>query len=356
MSTRVVNKTRMTVHADVLEDRAGRPALTVIAKMAWAVDAGGVVTLPEARAEVRHDDVWTGAPFASSVRYPSDIVPEKPGTDVLLVGTAHPPSDRAVTSIDVHLRITGARLKLQRSARVHGPRVWYPGLTGVAPGAAGRLGPTPLTWELAYGGVDESDPDRPLIEDANPVGSGVARARNTLVGRPAPVIEDPEAPIGSASPRPAGFGPIPPQWAPRLRFAGTMDEAWRRERAPLPPLDRDARFYACAPPGLWSSEPLAGDELCEIVGVTPGGLWRFRLPRYAPVITCVVRGEERACAAHLDTYLVDADEGRVEITHRASIAIPRKAQAIERVTIDAAPLPDDIEASAADEDEDEEPA
>ena len=47
--------------------------------------------------------------------------------------------------------------------------------------------------------------------------------------------------------RPAGFGPIPPHWQPRLRYAGTYDEAWQRDRYPLYPTDLDDRFFLCSP-------------------------------------------------------------------------------------------------------------
>lgn len=344
---RIENLTAMKVGATVLDDRRGREVLTVIAKMTWAVTAAGVVSIPGRRSEVRREDVWTGRALASSLRYPSDLVPERPGTDVLLIGTASPPADRAVTSVDVRLTVGDRRALLEKSVRVHGPRVWYAGLQGVAPGAAGRLKPTPLIWELAYGGTDRSDPERPLVEDANPIGTGVARARGNLAGQVAPAIEDPERGLGSRSPAAAGFGPIPAQWAPRVRYAGTYDDAWKRERAPLPPVDRDPRFYSCAPEGLRTAEPLLGDELFEISGVTPAGLWRFRLPRCAPVFSCVVRGSTHACPTHLDTVLVDADAGRVEQTFRTSIPVPRKLQAIERVRVeDGVPLPAKLLADA----------
>jgi hypothetical protein len=285
---------------------------------------------------VRYEDVWTGEVLASSLRYPSDLVPEKPGTDVLLLGTARPPADRTVTSIDVRLHVAHERNPIQKTVRVCGPRVYRAALTGVTPGAPARLAPTPLVWELAYGGTDTSDPRDPLVEAQNPIGTGVARAPLALAGKAAPALEDPDRPLAA----PACFGPIPAHWAPRAMYGGTYDERWTRERAPLPPVDRSPRFYSYAPAGQWSPEPLLGDEPVEILGVTPSGRWLFRLPRYAPVFSCVVRGAVRSCATHLDTLLVDADLGRVELTYRTSVVVPRKVQAIDRViVVESVPLP-----------------
>ncbi|AKT38169.1 DUF2169 family type VI secretion system accessory protein [Chondromyces crocatus] len=331
---RVDNTTPMAVHAEVLEGRRGGLVLTAIAKLTWEVSPTGEAKLAEPPVGVRLEDVFHGAPYASSVRFPSDRVPEKPGTDVLLVGTARPPVGGQVTAIEVGVRVETKQGALQKRARVHGPRVYCATATGIEPGPAGRLEATPLIYEHSYGGVDRSGPGRPLIEGRNPLGRGVARDRRGLVGTEAPAIEELEPSLGSRTPAPAGFGPIPAHWDPRALFGGTHDHAWKRERAPLPPVDRDPRFYACAPPGLWSAVPLLGDEPVEIVGATPGGLWRFRLPRFSPVFSCVVRGATSACPTHLDTFLIDADEGRVELTFRASIPVPRKVQAIERVIVE----------------------
>jgi hypothetical protein len=348
--SRIDNDTLMEVGADVLDDRSGRQVLVVIAKMTFQVGLAGEIAVAARPSPVRDEDEWLGEPLASSLRYPSDLVPEKPGTDVLLLGTALPPADRAVTSIDVRLLVADQRNPIQKTARVHGPRVYAAGLTGVIPGAPARLAPTPLVWELAYGGTDRSDPGDTLVEVQNPIGTGVARERFALAGRAAPPLEDPAHPLTSRAPEPACFGPIPAHWAPRALFAGTFDERWRRDRAPLPPADRDPRFYCSAPAGQWSSVPLLGDEPVEILGVTPSGRWIFQLPRYAPVFSCIVRGAAQSCATHLDTLLIDADLGRVELTYRTRIAVQRKVQAIDRVTIvESAPLPAGLEREASSE-------
>jgi hypothetical protein len=315
-------------------DRHGHDVLVVVAKLTYAISAKGEVRLAQPPAPVRDMPELTGpAPFDasgpkgpeawSSERYPSDVVDEKPGTDVLFVGTAHP-SKPGATFVDVVVRVARPGAILQKIVRVHGPRVWHMNALGrITPGPAAALAPTPIVYERSFGGRDESDPEAPLVDEHNPVGMGLARNPSTLVGMPAPVIEDPES--GAAT----GFGPIRADWEPRLSRAGTYDAAWARTRAPVRPLDYDPRHASCAPDDLWSEQPLIGNEPIDVVGATPEGAWRFCLPRYQPVFEL----HAQRVPTHLDTLLVDGDARRAELTWRVALRLPRKSERLGPVRI-----------------------
>lgn len=338
---RIVNTTAMTSCCEILDDPAGRRVVTVIAKMTWAILLDGAVSIAPEPRPVRLSQVWAGPLGASSLLYPLDVAAEKPGTDVLLVGTIHPPRGRTVTEMDVGLRVEASRGALGKLARVYGPRVWVERGFDVVPSSPGPLEPLPLDYQHTFGGADRSDAEGPLVDRRNPLGQGVARVRASLRGTATPAVEDPAYPLTSRAPAPAGFGPIPAHWEPRASFAGTYDEAWRRTRAPLAPLDRSPRFESVAPPGLWSPTPLLGDEPIDVLGMRPHGLLRIRLPRCAPAFAFTVRGAGTLVRpASLDTVLVDADHRVVELTFRAAIPAPRKLQWVEQVTVsDAIPLP-----------------
>jgi hypothetical protein len=328
-----------------MSDREGRDTVVVIAKMTWAVSPRGQARIASPLAQISLSDIPRGPGRFASLKRPSDAVPEKPGTDVLLVGTAYPTQPDA-TEQAVSLRVETGKTTLQKTLTVYGPRVWQPSLLGLSPGPAGKMGPTPLIWELAYGGFDDSGEF--TAEWRNPAGTGFLERRKDLAGRPAPVIEDRRSPIASISPAPAGFGPIPPGWSPRRERGGTHDDAWRRERAPLRPLDFDPRHHCCAPEGQWSETPLLGDEAIEVLGATPEGAWRFRLPRFAPEFHVTLRGSTEVRETHLDTLLIDADAGTVELTWRVCIPLPRKTEHLEKVVIYGAPaLPEPIVADLA---------
>ncbi|MCC6527471.1 MAG: DUF2169 domain-containing protein [Polyangiaceae bacterium] len=333
-----------------LDDRNGRPVVVVVAKMTYLVSPVGEATVASPQVEARlADEMNDSAGPRPSIRYPSDAVADKPGTDVIFVGTAYPPlQGPGVTELHVSVRVG----HLQKSLRVTGPRTFQVSVLGaVAPGPPAPLTPTPIVYELARGGYDDSDPARLVMDPTNWSGTGVARSPELLVGRRAPQIECGRAAPGGRSTPPAGFGVIAPEWSPRRELAGTYDAAWRRDRAPFRPRDFDPHHDACAHPDLHSPTPLLGDEPVEVLGATPEGVWRFRLPRYAPSFhttelarDATARAPARVSlehATHLDTFLVDGDRRAVELTWRASIPLPKKIDRLESIRIYAAPeLPD----------------
>ena len=337
------NRTLMPVACVPMDDRHGRDVLVVIAKLTWEVSAEGAAAIAVPQRTPRMADVPRSLEAWSSLQYASDLADEKPGTDVLMLGTAHPPPEatpggKRATERDVTLRVQARHGAVQKTVRVHGPRVYYRSVLGVVPGPAAPLTPTPLVYELACGGRDTADPSRVIHDPRNPVGRGVAADRGRLVGTPAHQLEDPIDPT-----RPAAFGPIPAHWSPRRERAGTYDAAWQRQRAPLRPFDFDLRHHVTAPPELWSETPLEGDEPVDVLGATPEGLWRFRLPHYAPVFHAIERGESRVCPTHLDTLLIDTDTRTVELTWRVAVPLPRKTEHLQSIIVFASDeLPADV--------------
>jgi hypothetical protein len=307
----------------------GRAVFVTIARLTYSVDVEGKVRLAREPSPIRFCDILDGrlvrhadgtlAP-STTLRFPSDDFDYKPGTDVLLVATAHPPDGAGATLAEVSLRVGS----IHRRLRVWGPRVHYDSTLGIVPGPPAQLSPTPLVYELAHGGTDPAHPDEMDLE--NPIGCSRARDRRMLIGRPAPSIEDPAEPL-----RPAGVAPIAPSWSPRRERFGTLDETWRRERAPHLPHDFDPRHRSSAPEGQWSEQPLPPDVPIELVGVTPEPRWSFRLPRYGLSFATASSRGERELSTHLDTLLIDADARRVEVTFRSSVTLDRNAP--ERVIV-----------------------
>ncbi|WP_437291004.1 DUF2169 family type VI secretion system accessory protein [Sorangium sp. So ce406] len=323
---RIVNQTRAK-HATIpMRDEGGREHLVCVLKYTFAVGPGG-------RSELVSDgpgpylcDEYNGEdPAASSVRKPSDVFLFKPGTDVILIGHAHPPPGRGATHVDVTLRVG----PIDKTVRAHGLRVWQRGLLGrLMPGPARPIHePVPLVYELAWGGLDLSDPARPLGEPRNTVGRGVARDPDRLVAQPATQLERRSGPHDE----PASFGAIHRHWMPRSAYAGTYDIRWQETKMPLLPDDFDPRFNVSVAHDQWSSAPLRGDEPVEVTGATPEGSWRFSLPRIAPGFATFVGDRRRDHPTHLDTMLIDADLGRVELTFRAAAPLPRKYEMLESV-------------------------
>lgn len=315
-----------------VKDKTGRDILAVILTYTFKVDAFGRVELCEGGPPPRLVDESNGKdPGRSSIRKPSQLFHEKPGTDVILVGHAHPPPRETPSSVDVSLKMG----PIGKTVRVFGLRAWKASaFGGLAPGPALPIRePIPLMYELAWGGFDDSDPEQIVGETRNYVGRGVARDPKSLVGQPAAQLEDPNKPIGSGDNVPWCFGAIHRHWQPRASFAGTYDDAWMQNKMPLLPDDFDPRFNVAVPFDQWSPTPLRGDEPVEIHGATPNGTWRFQLPRMTPGFSAFTNGERAEHRTHLDSIVIDADAMEVELTWRAAVPIPRKFELLDQVVV-----------------------
>ncbi len=324
------NLTDFEVHPQVLVDKQGE-VLTCIVKATFIVpEDGGAPELasPEDMRMIRMADVPWGEPEKSSILFPSDLCVRKPGTDVIVVAEAFAPGGQPAPVIDVAVRVG----YLQKACRVFGLRVWESGGRGIsAPRPIERI---QMRYDYAWGGFDDSDPEKILEEARNPVGMGCVRDGSVLTHKPAPNIEDPAHPIGNfkTRPPPAGIGAIGRHWEPRRRYVGTYDEAWLNDRAPLPPFDQDDRVNVCASPGLWSETPLRGGEEVALLNLRPGGGARqFFLPRVGVEIEFETKGREpEVMVPHLDTVIIDAlqlepnEPMAIELVWRAAIRAPRR--------------------------------
>ncbi len=305
-------------------DRQGAQSRIVIVKATFVIGVGdgAPLAMAEEPREVRLGDEPWGVPEIPDLRLPGDFYAAKPGTDFILSGHAVPQRPRLDTHVDVGIRV-GERTKLMR---VHGPREWRRSMLGVVPGPSAPIQRTPLAWSLAYGGLDLSDPKRPLEEARNPVGSGVTHDVDGLVGTPAPQIEEPRAPIGAAGGRftPVGCAPIGRNFEPRRNTMGTYDRAWIESTYPARPADYHEEHEHCAPPDFVYRKPLRGGEPVTVTGVHSSGRLAFVLPKYRMFVGAEIDGAAVERRPHLDTVVVDADALVLELVWRALFRCPAK--------------------------------
>lgn len=319
------NRTAFFADALHLVDECFRPLLTVVVKGSFEILAHGTLAL---RAEQRPLEIAgrfqdPDHPAQSSYRYEPEVAPLKLATDVVLLGHAYAPTTRT-TQMDVGVRVG----PLLRSLRVFGDRVWIRAAGGLVLTPPIPFERMPLCYERAFGGWDLShaNPRRHAFEPRNPVGRGFCvwwGRRDRIL---APNLESIQHPIRSPFDRPApvGFGFVSPSWQPRARLAGTYDDAWRRLRCPLLPVDFDRRFHNAASPGLVAPGYLHGDEAVTTVGLSPEGRLGFRLPGVPPptVRVSLARGADRHPVANLDTVIVDLDDRVLTMIWRACLPLP----------------------------------
>lgn len=303
----------------------GRELLVVVAKATYALPADGEpATLAAAQRELVQADRFTGEPGASAPLHETDYAHRKLGCDVLLLGRAHAPHGRPVTRLPVGVRV-GAWVK---RLAVLGERVWCKRLGGsVAASAPRRFVSQPIGYDHAFGGTDRTREARGEVHGylANPAGRGWWRYRDRIDGQPLPHTEALDEPVTDphGSYRPMAFSPIGRNWAPRLGYVGTYDDAWIQNRAPLWPADFDPRYFQSAPPDQVLPY-LQGGEPVALANLTPDGLRRFELPRRAmPVVFIPHRGPDIAVQANLDTLVLEPDAGCFTLAWRACLPMAR---------------------------------
>jgi hypothetical protein len=141
------------------------------------------------------------------------------------------------------------------------------------------------------------------------------------LGAPVPNIEYLDQSIESSrgTTSPAGFGPIPCDWQPRRKLAGTYDETWQRSRQPLVPADFQDAYFRCAPGDQQVDGYLHGGEDVVLRNLTPDGFLRFRLPRVS--LGFRTRFGRRAIhhRGQLHTVIIESEERRLTMVWQAAL-------------------------------------
>jgi hypothetical protein len=331
----LLNATGMQAAYTMGTDPSAREHLVVAVKGTFAIpDDGGPATLAAEQAPLIMADEFWGEPGFSSPRYEVDFALRKPKCDVLLNATAYAPNGQPAERVQVAVKL-GSWFK---TFNVVGDRIWEQ-RAATLPSAPERFTQKAITYEVAFGGIDDLDPDEDLPETytANPVGRGWHRQRNhsRIPGQPLPnteAINDPvREPWGNY--RPMGFGPIGRNWVPRYPLAGTYDQNWLDNTFPFLPQDFDDRYYQAAPEDQQVDYPQGGEEV-QLLNLTPEGRTRFRLPQVeVPVVFCRKRVGQEQKPAVLDTILIKPDQRRLFLTWRTHLPLKRNIFEIVLVVV-----------------------
>jgi hypothetical protein len=326
--------------------------LSVLVKRTYAVAGDGeVARSAEATPLVQSDVYWDDDPERCSVRFETDLVPYKPSTDVVVIGTARAPRGAPAYVVDVAVEMAGRRkaLRVIGDRRcVHRPSL-APAFTEPEPFAE-----MPIRYERAYGGKDEhSEPGVPFHYPRNPIGRGFA-LRNVpelVDGLRLPNVEDPDDPIvperlllgekkfWNEAPLPQGLGWYQRNWYPRCSFAGSVpafaphDRPMREETLGLVPRDQvalarsfrlpsfDVRLNNGASLGL-TFDALRGSERVRLENLTPQGALEFSLPDDRPRIGLDLGGGETELEPALQTVCIRSDHGELDLVWRGSCDVP----------------------------------
>lgn len=281
------------------------------------------------------DDECYGEVNVSSLWHPSDLVPVKPKTDVIVNAIAYAPGGKPLPSWACGIAIEGSEISHAKYLRVTGPRKWLPTwkrlLTGREKNEWHRhrrwfegwrlsdpepIVSLPLRYEHAFGGLlpmGKDEAGRVLIDTnpCNPLGCGWIDQKWTdhTQSQPAPQIEAADEPIADAYEiyAPQSLGPIPPAWEPRYAHGGTYDDEWKARVWPRWPVDYDFAYHNSAHPDLVLDRYLEGGERIRLTNLIPERSdFVFRLPEERLAVDFAGEsGESIRHVMHLDTVFLD---------------------------------------------------
>ncbi|NVJ24468.1 DUF2169 domain-containing protein [Myxococcus sp. AM011] len=255
------------------------------------------------------DSYWH-SPETSSLRMEGQSTWYRPATDIYISGRAWAPRGRPVKEMQVAARIGPC----QKTLHVLGERVWARGVLTLQPSVPLPFDSLPLVYERSFGGP---------MEARNPVGRGFHGSSKAALEQPLPNFEDPAHRLTHFSQQvpPWGLGPLSRYWQPRLAWAGTYDEAWVEQRAPLWPADFDPRFFLAAAHGLAAAPWLKGGEPVVLSGLSPDGPLSFPLPRHRLVIKAIFRDRVERRPMVLDAVHIEPDERGLTLIWRAAVPV-----------------------------------
>ena len=297
--------------------------------------------LAEEQAPLIMADEFFGAPGYSSPRYEVDFALTKPRCDMLLNATAYAPGGRPSPRVPVGVKIDGWSKVLD----VVGERVWLQRGATLGPSAPEPFVTKPITYEHAFGGVDNLDPDEGRPTATSPTRSAAAGTGSaTRAGSRARPCRRPRTRRTRSACPGATTGP----WlsasagatgcratatpAPTIRAGSTTSSRSCRPTSTCATTRR-------APEDQQIDHPKGGEEV-RLVNLTPEGTAAFRLPTGTmPIEFYYKTGARRKFHGIIDTLVFEPDLRRFTMSWRASLPLRRSLHEIRLMV--AGPVPPD---------------
>lgn len=292
-------------------------ALTVICKATFRL-VPGRAELSEEQDDINEQDNYWNDDRARSLYAPSDLVPYKMRSDVMLVGHAFAPRGEPKRSVVARLTVSS----IDKSIEVFGDRSWGP--DGIL-----REGAPSVRFPLRYERAG-------LSESHNPVGMR-PDAVDAYGAVAVPSLQPPSTHVQRGERVPAiGFGPLSPAWPARAEKVPAYASSWAynpRYDQPLPE-GLNPRFFNTAPEDQQVAT-LRPDERIALENLHPE---HPRLTTSLPGLTpraIVERGGATGpedLNLTCDTLWIDSDRSICAVVWRSHLLLSHAAQR-GRITI-----------------------
>jgi hypothetical protein len=334
----VLNHTPFQAEVAPLIDKDGREIAVCSVKATFQLPKDTIkAKIADEQLPVLFADTHFDSPENSGIKYPADLILGKPNTDIGLIGTVYSPRKKPVQKLTAALKVGS----LTKKIIAYGDRFWTksllkPGYTKTSPIPFVRM---PLKCNRLYGGKDVDRKGALRVYSANPHGTGFFVTGDKLGGSRLPNFELPEKRISSwrNRPLPATFGFSNPASPHRLKYAGTYDEAWKKEQFPLYPRDMDLRFFNYAQKDLIAKGYLTGGERVSLENLTPSGNLTFVLPSYRVTLSFHLQNNTITRSAPCHTLTIEPDENRFYMVWSSSVDIGKQRSNLKYVQADIHP-------------------
>ena len=304
--------------ASLLWERGATRVLTVVCTATFELVPGKAVLQSNPEPPLENDVPWD-APYARSLRAPTDLVPVKANVDVLLTGHAYAPGGRPARSLLARLAVGS----IDKTIEVFPDRYFDPAGTLVEGRPFTHM---PLVYERAAGGPGTW----------NPVGVVVGQ-RDTYGNVSLPNLVPPRTPVLSPDRlliAPVGLGPLRSDWPSRVQKLGgrsprDLPTSWSGQSVP----DDIARDYFNAAPADQQLENLRADESITLENLHASyPSLSCRLPGIRPTATLEGRSAPAMITLRCDTLRIDTDRGTCTLVWRAHVPL-RQPQETGRLVV-----------------------
>ncbi len=242
-------------------DKEGREVFTNIVKGTFSFSRNQPLKIAEEQVPITMADEYWGEPGQSPIKYESDLAVFKPTTDLILLGYAYNYNRQKIKEASVYFSIgSNTKKAVVKSEEPTGKIPLY------------------------------------LLEDFY-TKRGLLKLKQTGTG----------------------FGFYPRQFKPRVKYAGTYDEQWKKERSPFLPRDFDYRFFQSAYPELITQKYLKGNEKVYAVNVWADGPIKFNIPDITLRLKTIFEQKLIEEDAMLDTVILEPEENRALLIWRQMI-------------------------------------
>ncbi len=332
----LLNATQMLTGYTMGMDKTGRESIVVVVKGTFNIPLDGTKPrLCESQLPIVEADQFSGEAGYSAVTYESEYAPFKPKCDVLINGSAHAPTGKKVTAIEVGVKVAS----ITKVIEVVGNRFWFTGSGGIGATRAQPFQKMPISYDVAFGGIDEFHPDADKRDAymANPFGKGFHCNLQSNLVHNTPLPNTQERGVNVSNPngsyKPVAFGPIGRAWPERAQYAGTYDQQWIDDVFPFLPADFDDRYFQSAPPDQQCNY-LQGGELVQLLNFTKQGKVSFTLPAIeVPLVFFRTKGQDEHKKAVIDTLIIEPDLGTFSLIWRSSLVLKKNIFEVPQILV-----------------------